>query len=248
MDLQPALFAETTSPSMPEPDPQQARVVSHARGPMVVTGAAGTGKSWVLRERFARLIEGGADAERVALVVRSRSARSQARASLLARLSMNLPGLEILTVHGLAYHVMGQRFRVLEYDQPPEVLSAADQFARVHELLAGEDPEDWPVYKAMLGLRGFADQVRQFLLRAQEALVEPDDVLARAEAGGARVRGWLEIGRFYARYLQVLGDLRAVDFAGLVNQAAAAAGSGEPLFYHVLVDDYQEASFAEEAL
>src|SRR6266542_5610038 len=110
MDLQPALFAETTSPSMPEPDPQQARVVSHARGPMVVTGAAGTGKSWVLRERFARLIEGGADPERVGLVVRSKHARVAARRALLDRLSRPLPGMRVMTVHGLAYHVMSGRF------------------------------------------------------------------------------------------------------------------------------------------
>ena len=60
------------------PDPEQARVLAHVRGPLLVTGPAGTGKSATLRERLARLVEGGADPERVALVVRSSGARAAA--------------------------------------------------------------------------------------------------------------------------------------------------------------------------
>jgi superfamily I DNA/RNA helicase len=57
------------------PDPEQAAVLSHADGALLVTGGAGTGKSATLRERFAALVEGGADPERIALVVGSRRAR-----------------------------------------------------------------------------------------------------------------------------------------------------------------------------
>ena len=52
------------------PDQQQARVLDHASGALLVTGSAGTGKTAVLRERFARLIEAGSDPERVALARR----------------------------------------------------------------------------------------------------------------------------------------------------------------------------------
>ena len=53
------------------PDERQALVLGHAAGTLLVTGPAGTGKSAVLRERFARLVEGGADPDRIALVVGS---------------------------------------------------------------------------------------------------------------------------------------------------------------------------------
>jgi superfamily I DNA/RNA helicase/RecB family exonuclease len=229
-----------------QPDPEQSKVLDHGRGALLLTGDPGTGKTAVLRERFARLIEEGCDPERVALVVRTKPARNEARRALLERLSRPLPGMRLLTVHGLANHVVGARFEHLGYERPPEVLSAPDQFSKVQELLAGEDPADWPTYGAMLALRGFADEVRQLLLRAQEALSTPEEITAKAEASG--LSGWLELGRFYRRYLQVLDDIGTVDYAGLVNQAAAAAGQGEPLFDHLLVDDYQEATYAEEAL
>src|ERR1051325_10204748 len=170
------------------PDPEPLRVLEHRRGPLLVTGVAGTGKTVVLRERFARLIEEGADPERVALVVRTQRAWVAARAFLLKRLRSSLPAIPALTVHGLANHVVARRFGVLGFETPPQLLSSADQFARVRDLLAGGDPAGWPVYGDWERLRGFADEVRQFVRRCQEALVEPADVVRQAER--AAVPGW----------------------------------------------------------
>jgi superfamily I DNA/RNA helicase/RecB family exonuclease len=229
-----------------DPDPEQRLVLEHRRGPLLVTGMPGTGKTALLRERFARLIEAGADPERTALIVANRQAKDDARAALLARVHAPLPDLRVLTVHGLARQLVSRRFQELGYEQEPDVLNAAQQFAKVRELLEGEDPAHWPAYGRLLLLRGFADQVRQFLSRAQEALLAPQDVAAQSEAAG--LKGYVELAGFYLRYLEVLDGEGVVDFAGLVEQAAAAAGKGSPLFDHVLVDDYQEATFATERL
>ncbi|HEX6231368.1 MAG TPA: ATP-dependent DNA helicase [Actinomycetota bacterium] len=229
-----------------DPDPQQRRVLEHDRGRLLVTGGFGTGKTAVLREAFARLIEGGADPERVALVVGSRRARDEAREALRTRLPIPLPSLRVTTVHGLAYQIVSRRFRELGYREPPALLTAPDQFAKVQELLHGEDPSQWRAYGGLLRLRGFADQVRQFVLRAQETLLTPDEIERRAARGG--LTGWLELAAFHRRYLEVLDAEERVDFAGLVEQAAAAAGHGDPLVDHVLLDDYQDATFGAERL
>jgi superfamily I DNA/RNA helicase len=234
------------APSTFQPDASQERVLDHQSGVLLVTGTAGTGKSAVLAERLARLIESGEDPERAALIVRSKRHRGDARSALLARLPVPLPSLRVFTAHALAYHVLGERFGVLGYAEPPKVLSAADHFAKVRELLMGEDRADWPTYGALLGLHGFADQVRQFLLQAQEALVEPEDVLEASERRGDRT--WRELGSFYRRYLDVLASEGVVDFAGLITQAAAAADAGEAPFDHILVDDYQDVTLSFERL
>src|SRR5262245_20334156 len=234
-------------PSEPfEPDPAQRRVLDHVEGPLLVTGEFGTGKSAVLRERFARLIEAGADPERVALVVGSRRARDEARTTLLDRLSVALPRLTVLTPQGVAYHVVGERFEALGYDAPPRVLSASEQLERVRELLQDQDPERWPAYGGLLSLRGFSDEVRQFVIRAQEALLPPDEI--ERKAGERGLTGWGELAAFLREYLSVLDMSKEVDFAGLVEQAARAAGSGEAPLDHVLVDDYQDTTFGAERL
>ena len=229
-----------------EPDPRQLEVLDHGDGAMLVSGGSGTGKSAVLRERYARLVEGGADPERVALVVGSRRARDEARRLLLERLPVALPSLIVVTIHGLAFHVVGERFERLGYDAPPTVLSASEQFARVRELLDGEDPERWPVFGGLLKLRGFADEVRQLVIRAQEALRSPDDIERRAAERG--LTGWDELAAFLRHYLSVLDASSEVDFAGLVEQAAVAAGAGDPPFDHVMIDDFQDTTFAAERL
>jgi len=224
-------------------------VLAHERGPLLVSGAAGTGKTALLRERFARLIEAGTDPERVVLVVRSRRARDEARGALLARLGRSLSDLPVITVHGLAFRLVTRRFGLLGYAEPPRVLDADDQFVQVQELLRGEATErasDWPTFGSMLRLRGFADEVRQLLLRAQEALVGPDEMAALAHGAGSR--GWSELAGFYRRYLEVLDAQGAVDFAGLIEQAAVAVAAGDPEFDHVLVDDFQEATLGTERL
>ncbi|MEO8292021.1 MAG: ATP-dependent DNA helicase [Actinomycetota bacterium] len=234
------------TPSSFEPDTAQAAVLAHEGGALLVTGGAGTGKSAVLRERFARLLEGGADPERVALVVRSKRAKDEARAALLDRIHGSLPSLRVLTIHGLASAVVTERRADLGYDEPPEILSAADQFAKVRELMADQDPSAWPAYGRMLELRGFADEVRQFLSRAQESLLAPADIEAAATERG--LRGWQELADFLREYQQVMDGLNVVDLAAMVQRAAMVAGKGEPLFDHVLVDDLQDSTFAAEAL
>src|SRR5439155_12197863 len=119
----------------------------------------------------------------------TRGARQEARAFLLARLRASLPALKVMTIHGLAHHVMAARFGALDYPSAPEVLTAAEQFSKVRELLSGEDPGEWPACRSMIRMRGFADEVRQFIVRAQEALATPrtswrGQVATASRAGG----------------------------------------------------------------
>ena len=95
-------------------------------------------------------------------------------------------------------------------------------------------------------MRAFADEVRQFLSRAQEALLTPDDILERAEKAG--LGGWKELARFYREYQDVIDGRNVVDFAALLQRAAQVATDGEPLLDHLLVDDYQDSTLAAEAI
>ena len=178
MSVAPGSIRNVAAPPF-SPDAAQEAVLEHRNGALLVTGGPGTGKTSVLIERFVRLVEGDAEPERVALVLRSRRARDSARASVLERLAVSLPGLQVLTAHGLAYRVLKAR-----EGEPPQVLSAPDQFAKVRELLATQDPVAWPAYGALLQNRGFADEVRQLI--AAHAGVALDARPSRRGRGGRR--------------------------------------------------------------
>ena len=202
----------------------------------------------MLRERFARAVEAGADPERIALVVASKRAREEARTALLARLGRSLPSLRVTTIHGLAYALVTERFEALGYREPPAVLDAVRQFALVQELLRTERerPDRWPAYGSLLGLRGFADELRQLVLRAEERLLSPEQMQAAADGRG--LGGWTELARFTAAYRSELARRGVLDFAGLLTRAADAAEAGPTAFDQVLVDDMQDTTLAAERL
>ncbi len=231
-------------------DERQALVLGHASGTLLVTGPAGTGKTAVLRERFARLVEHGANPDRIALVVGSSSAREAARSSLLQRLPTSLSGLHVVTMHGLANRMLKQRAEVAGEGEPPQLLSATEQFAKVQELLASHDPDGWPAYGPLLGIRRFVDEVRQFVSRAQEALLTPEEIADAADRRG--LAGWHELARFLREYQDALDAQNVADFATLLQRAAtlapATSPDGDPPFDHVLVDDYHDTTIAAEAI
>lgn len=229
----------------PALDHSQRRAVEHGDGALLVTGPPGAGKTLALRERFARLVEGGVSPDRVALFVLDRRGAREARDRLIRRLERSVPELPVFTAHGYAVRLVGRRFAGLGYSAQPLVLSAAEQYSAVRKLLASEPAEAWPRFGRLLKVRDFARQVADFVLRAQERLHDPDVLLEAVRPEEA------EIARFYDRYLDVMASSGRVDFGGALHQAVALLRrevNPEDRFTHLLVDDYQDATPALAAM
>ncbi|HEX2024839.1 MAG TPA: ATP-dependent DNA helicase, partial [Actinomycetota bacterium] len=85
------------------------------------------------------------------------------------------------------------------------------------------------------------------VLRAQERLLDADALEARTE----RASEYREVAGFYRRYLDALAAADRTDFAGLLFQAATLLDrdlTSEDAVDHILVDDYQDATPAAEAI
>ena len=111
----------------------------------------------------------------------------------------------------------------------------------------GPGSERWPAYGPLLGMRGFADEVRQFLSRAQEALL-----YARAARRGGRTRGARGLARAGRLPRRVPGGARRAEPRRLRDPPPTGGRRGAPVasrsFDHVLVDDYQDTTVAAEAI
>lgn len=207
------------------PDADQQRVLEH-RGPAVVTGGPGTGKTATLVELVARRVEAGCDLDRIIVLTHGRAAAHRLRAQILARLGRTESGTSIMTLHGLCRALLGR------YEAEPRLLTAPEQDFRIRELLSGHDTSRWPEeVRAAATTRTFAAQLRAAITRARQLGLDPSDLVRL----GAIRDTWAAVGEFFEEYLDVIDAEGVLDYAELVHRTRL-----------VLLDDAVRASILSE--
>src|SRR6516225_3657594 len=256
----------------PRLDEAQQRVVDHKGGPLLVLAGPGTGKTATIVAAVAERIERrGIDPGRILVLTFSRKAAGELRERITSRLGRTTSEPLALTFHSYAYGLVRREF-VLAGDQPPRLLSAPEQLLEIRRLLRGEiaDLESagraaggppsgrslaWPerLWPA-LPTRGFAEELRDVLLRAAERGL--DGKALRRLGRQCKRDDWVAAGGFLDRYAARfdLAPVPAYDYAGIVRIAAAllsrdATRERERAAYDaIFVDEYQDSDPAQESL
>ena len=257
----PAL-ARRTAPRQapPELDADQRRVVDHPGGPLLVLAGPGTGKTTTLVEAVVHRVERrGLAPEQVLVLTFSRKAAQELRQRITSRLARTTRGPVAMTFHSYAYALL--RRELAGPGQPAlRLLSGPEQDLEVARLLEGEIADGarrWrPELRASVGLRGFRQELRDLLLRAQERGVGGADLRALGLRTGRE--DWVSAGGFLEDY-EARFDLdpsaEVLDYAGLVRAAAGLLESDGELRRRerearavVLVDEYQDTDPAQVRL
>jgi len=239
-------------------DEAQQAVVDHADGPLLVLAGPGTGKTTTIVAAVADRIERrGLDPERVLVLTFSRKAAAELRERITARLRRTTREPLAMTFHSYAYALARREF-VLAGDEPPRLLSAPEQLLEVRRMLRGEAQDGgarWPeALRPALATRGFAEEVRDLLLRAAERGL---DGRGLSQLGKLRGRDdWLAAAAFLDRYAARfdLAPVPAYDYAEIVRIAAALLAREEirqrerAAYDVVFVDEYQDSDPAQESL
>ena len=242
----------------PRLDQAQQQVVDHAGGPLLVLAGPGTGKTTTIVAAVADRIENrGIAPERILVLTFSRKAAAELRERITARLRRTTREPLAVTFHSYAYALARREF-VLAGDEPPRLLSAPEQLLEVRRMLKGEAQDGggrWPErLRPALATRGFAEEVRDLLLRAAERGL---DGRGLRQLGKHKDRDdWMAAAGFLDRYAARfdLAPVPAYDYAEIVRIAAALLGREETrqrergAYDVVLVDEYQDSDPAQESL
>jgi len=224
-----------------------------------VFGAPGSGKTTLAIELVARRLEGGFAADEVLALAATRTTASRLRDRIAVRLGATTRGPLARTANSLAFQL------VRAYTgEPVTLLTGAEQDQIIAELLEAAEADgggpEWPFETRVRALRGFRSELRDLMMRAVEAHVDPATLTRLGRETGRPE--WVAAGRFLEEYLEVKEQLRGgqydsaelAAFAAAIVQrsvhderAATALGTLAKLRL-VVVDDAQEATAATAAL
>ena len=242
------------APSRWEPAAQ--RVLDGAEGFVRVLGGPGTGKTTLLAEVAAdRIIRGGVDPEQLLIITANRRAATEVRAAVARIVTEHdeqddLPRTVreplVRTVHSYAFAVL--RLHAHLRDVPgPRLLSGPEQDAVVRELLAGDVEDEahyWPdrLWPA-LNVPGFAEELRDLMLRSAERGLGPEDLI---RVGRETKRPeWVAAGQFARQYEQVTLLAGAADSA-VAQESAPALDAAELVASAVLAFETDAELLAAE--
>jgi superfamily I DNA/RNA helicase/RecB family exonuclease len=244
-------------------------VLAGTQGFLRVLGGPGTGKTTLLAEVAAdRIRNGGVDPDQLLVLTANRRAAADLRSMITGRLTAtgeegDVPRTVrepmVRTVHSYAFSVL--RLQSVLHDLPsPRLLTGPDQDAVVRDLIEGDIEDgalDWPAaLRPALAVPGFAEELRDLMLRAAERGLGPEDLI---NLGRRHKRPeWVAAGRFAEQYEQVTllqgradsgvaqASAPALDAAELVASALLAFQTDPELLAaerarvrYLLVDDAQ---------
>ncbi|WP_460369738.1 ATP-dependent helicase, partial [Actinocorallia lasiicapitis] len=248
----------TGAVDVPRLDEAQRRVVAHRGGPLLVLAGPGTGKTTTIVESVVGRVEEGGDPERMLVLTFSRKAAEEIRDRITGRLGVTTTTPLALTFHSYAWALL-RRQAVLEELEPPRLLTGPEQLLEFRRLLAGEvedGAKGWPErLLPALNTRGFAEELRDFTLRAAERDIDPQKLF---ELGTRQGRDdWVAIARFMLRYgqRQDLDPVPSYDYTEIIREAGGLLAFDADVrerergaYDAIFVDEYQDTDPAQERL
>jgi len=220
-------------------NPQQRAAVEYVDGPLLVLAGVGLGKTRVITEKIAHLIERGlVPATKIAAITFTNKAAREMRERVAKRIKGDAAeGLNVCT-----FHALGLKFLQIEHARAGlrrgfSVLDADDSAGLVKELAGAAVKSD-----------------KLFQLRSQLSRLKSDGLTPDEALDAARAPRELEAAQLYAAYQKRLAAFNAVDFDDLIRLPVAvlerdeeARAAWRERIRYLLVDECQDTNAAQYA-
>jgi ATP-dependent DNA helicase Rep len=220
------------------PNPPQREAIRYLDGPLLVLAGAGSGKTRVITQKIAYLIEEcGFSAANIAAITFTNKAAKE-MAERVSKLLRDKPkGLTISTFHALGVRILREEAKALGYKPRFSIFDSNDSYAIVSELAGSVD-------KATIR------RLQSVISGWKNALIDPDFALAGAQDETEKLAALA-----YASYSATLKAYQAVDFDDLIalpvelfKTHPEILGKWQNRLRYLLVDEYQDTNACQYAL
>lgn len=223
-------------------NPQQNAAVKYISGPCLVLAGAGSGKTRVITNKIAYLIEEcGVAARHIAAVTFTNKAAKEMRERIGHQLERSkLRGLTVSTFHTLGLDIIKKEHKAIGYKANFTLFDDQDSMSLLKELTEAELQGDKDLLRA---LQSKISSWKNDLLLPQQAMAAASDAQS------------ISFANFYAQYAQQLRAYNALDFDDLIMVPTLLFASNTEVrarwqqkIQYLLVDEYQDTNTSQYEL
>lgn len=229
----------STSPQFGLNTPQR-EAVKYMEGPCLVLAGAGSGKTRVITQKIAHLIEDcGYESKHIAALTftNKAAAEMQERIARLLKEPKQAKHLTVSTFHSLGVKILRQEAKELGLKDRFSIMDSDDCFSLVQDLAVTTDKQ-------------LIRRIQGKMSLWKNGLIAPDDALKNAidedDAQAARI---------YRNYVATLSSYQAVDFDDLIRLPVelfrgsdAVRDKWQRRLRYLLVDEYQDTNTCQYEL
>ncbi len=222
-------------------NPMQRQAVEHGHGPLLILAGAGSGKTRVLTQRIAHLVNNvGVSPWHILAITFTNKAANEMRERLL-RLLPEARDLWISTFHAAAMRILKQHGDAIGLNRNFVVYDTQDQLALIKTCLKQQniDSERYPPQSMLAPISSAKNNLQD----------------AEEFAGRSRDYYTDKVSSVYLLYEKLLRRHNALDFDDLLLLATRLLTESlnvrehyQTRFKHILVDEYQDTNFAQYTL
>ena len=218
-------------------NPQQRQAVTSTKGPILVLAGAGSGKTRVIIQRIAWLIqvEQVLPAEILAVTFTNKAAREM-QDRLKDELRGQQKGVQLSTFHSLGVQLLREHIDQLGYRSNFVIYDTQDQQSVIKGIMEDHDLED----SGLIDAKGVHYEIGQ----AKNRGLGPDHFLQQRDSTRST-----QVGQVFAEYQRVLKGCNAIDFDDILLLTLKLfeehSEAMEPIrgrYHYLMVDEYQDTN------
>ena len=218
-------------------NPQQRQAVTSIKGPILVLAGAGSGKTKVIIQRIAWLIqvEQVLPAEILAVTFTNKAALEM-QERLKDELRGQQKGVQLSTFHSLGVQLLREHIDQLGYRSNFVIYDTQDQQSVVKGIMEDHDLED----SGLIDAKGVHYEIGQ----AKNRGLGPDHFLQQRDSTRST-----QVGQVFAEYQRVLKGCNAIDFDDILlltlklfEKHSEALKPIRERYHYLMVDEYQDTN------
>ena len=218
-------------------NPQQRQAVTSTKGPILVLAGAGSGKTKVIIQRIAWLIqvEQVLPAEILAVTFTNKAALEM-QERLKDELRGQQKGVQLSTFHSLGVQLLREHIDQLGYRSNFVIYDTQDQQSVIKGIMEDHDLED----SGLIDAKGVHYEIGQ----AKNRGLGPDHFLQQRDSTRST-----QVGQVFAEYQRVLKGCNAIDFDDILlltlklfEEYSEAMEPIRERYHYLMVDEYQDTN------